>query len=96
MDNNQFLTDWGLSLIVFLPLVGAFVMMLIPKGEEQMHKVVALVASLASAGVGIAVFADFNYDKAESSSSSSTSRGSRSSAPGTSSHSTASRCRSSP
>ncbi len=65
MDNNQFLTDWGLSLIVFLPLVGALLMLLIPKGEEQLHKVIALVASLASAGVGIAVFADFNYDKAE-------------------------------
>ena len=59
MDNNQFLTDWGLSLIVFLPLVGALVMMLIPKAEEQLLKVVALVASLASAAVGIAVLADF-------------------------------------
>jgi NADH-quinone oxidoreductase subunit M len=65
MDNNEFLTDWGLSLIVFLPLVGALVMMLIPKAEEQLHKVIALVASLASAGVGIAVFADFDYDQAE-------------------------------
>ncbi len=65
MDNNQFLTDWGLSLIVFLPLVGALVMMLLPKADEQMHKVVALVASLASAGVGIAVFADFDYDHAD-------------------------------
>jgi NADH-quinone oxidoreductase subunit M len=65
MDNNDFLTDWGLSLIVFLPLVGALVMMLIPKAEEQLHKVVALVASLASAAVGIAVFADFDYDQAD-------------------------------
>ena len=65
MDNNQFLTTWGLSLIVFLPLVGALVMMLLPKAEEQLHKVVALVASLASAGVGIAVFADFDYNHAD-------------------------------
>jgi NADH-quinone oxidoreductase subunit M len=65
MDNNEFLTDWGLSLIVFLPLVGALVMMLIPKAEEQLHKVIALVASLASAGVGIAVLADFDYDNAD-------------------------------
>ncbi|MGH9084149.1 MAG: complex I subunit 4 family protein [Acidimicrobiales bacterium] len=64
MDNNEFLTDWGLSLIIFLPLVGALVMMLIPKAEEQLHKVIALVASLASAGVGVAVFADFDYDNA--------------------------------
>ncbi len=64
MDNNQFLTDWGLSLIVFLPLVGALLMMFIPQAEEQMHKVIALGASLASAAVGIAVFADFDYDNA--------------------------------
>ncbi len=65
MDNNQFLTDWGLSLIVFLPLVGALLMMLIPKAEEQLHKTVALVASLASGAVGIAVFANFDYDHAD-------------------------------
>ncbi len=65
MDNNQFLTDWGLSLIVFLPIAGGLLMMLIPKGEEQLHKVIALVASLGSAGVGIALMADFNYDKAD-------------------------------
>src|SRR3546814_2613475 len=62
--NNDFLTDWGLSLMVFLPLAGALGMLLIPKAEEGMHKVVALLASLASAGVGIAVMADFDYDKA--------------------------------
>jgi NADH-quinone oxidoreductase subunit M len=64
MDNNQFLTDWGLSLMVFLPLAGALLMMLIPKADEQLHKVVALGASLASAAVGIAVLADFDYDNA--------------------------------
>ena len=42
MDNNDFLTDWGLTLMVFLPLAGALLMMLIPKGEEQLLKVVAL------------------------------------------------------
>ena len=64
MDNNEFLTDWGLSLMVFLPLAGALLMMLIPKGEEQLLKVVALGASLASAAVGVAVMADFDYDDA--------------------------------
>jgi NADH-quinone oxidoreductase subunit M len=64
MDNNQFLTDWGLSLMVFLPLVGALLMMLLPKADEQLHKLVALGASLASAAVGLAVLIDFNYDKA--------------------------------
>jgi NADH-quinone oxidoreductase subunit M len=65
MENNDFLTDWGLSLVVFLPLAGALLMMLIPKAEEQAHKVVALAASLASAGVGVWLLADFDYDRAE-------------------------------
>jgi NADH-quinone oxidoreductase subunit M len=65
MDNNDFLTSWGLSLMVFLPVAGALVMMLIPKAEEQLLKVVALGASLASAGVGVAVIADFDYDNAD-------------------------------
>jgi NADH-quinone oxidoreductase subunit M len=64
MDNNQFLTDWGLSLMVFLPLAGALVMLLIPKADEQLHKLVALGASLASAVAGVAVLADFDYDQA--------------------------------
>jgi len=61
MDNNQFLTDWGLTLMVFLPLAGALVMMLIPKTEESAHKWVALVVALATAGIGAAVIADFDY-----------------------------------
>ncbi|MEQ1785915.1 MAG: NADH-quinone oxidoreductase subunit M [Acidimicrobiales bacterium] len=64
MDNNDFLTGWGLSLMVFLPLAGALVMMLIPKAEEQLIKVVALGSTLASAAFGIAVIADFDYDNA--------------------------------
>ncbi len=64
MDNNDFLTDWGLSLMVFLPVAGALVMMLIPKAEEQLHKVVALGTSLASAAVGVWLLVDFDYDNA--------------------------------
>ncbi|MET0727684.1 MAG: NADH-quinone oxidoreductase subunit M [Acidimicrobiales bacterium] len=65
MDNNQFLTDWGLSLMVFLPMAGALLMMLLPKADEGLHKLVALGASLASAAVGVAVMIDFNYDEAD-------------------------------
>ncbi|MDD9368614.1 MAG: NADH-quinone oxidoreductase subunit M [Acidimicrobiales bacterium] len=61
MDNNQFLTDWGLTLMVFLPLAGALVMMLIPRSEEAAHKWVALAVAVATAGVGVAVLADFDY-----------------------------------
>src|ERR671910_770748 len=65
MNNNKFLTDWGLTLMVFLPLAGALVMLLIPKVEEQMHKWLALLVSLAAAGVGVAVLADFDYDQTD-------------------------------
>jgi NADH-quinone oxidoreductase subunit M len=65
MDNNQFLTDWGLTLMVFLPLAGALVMLLVPRAEEAAHKWIALLASLASAAVGIAMFADFDYSQSE-------------------------------
>jgi NADH-quinone oxidoreductase subunit M len=61
MDNNQFLTDWGLTLMVFLPLAGALVMLLIPRAEENVHRWVALLVTLATAGVGAAVIADFDY-----------------------------------
>jgi NADH-quinone oxidoreductase subunit M len=65
MDNNQFLTDWGLTLMVFLPLAGALVMMLIPRSEEAAHKWVALVVALAAAVIGGAVIADFDYGSSE-------------------------------
>src|SRR5688572_23455175 len=66
MDNNQFLTDWGLTLMVFMPLAGAVVMLLIPKSEEATHKWVALVVALATAGIGAAVIADFDYGATDS------------------------------
>ena len=53
---------WALSLVVFLPLVGAIVMMVIPKAEEELHKLVAIVASLAALAVGIYVLINFDYD----------------------------------
>ena len=46
---ETFINDWGLTLATFLPIVGALVMMVIPKAEEELHKVIALVTSLAVA-----------------------------------------------
>src|SRR4029453_5248209 len=65
MDNNQFLADWGLTLMVFLPLAGALVMLLVPRAEENVHRWVALITTLATAGVGVAVMADFDYDASD-------------------------------
>lgn len=37
--------DWFLSVLTFTPLVGALVMMLIPKADEAFHKAIALAVS---------------------------------------------------
>ena len=39
---------WALTLAVFLPLLGAIVMMAVPKEDEETHKLIALVTSLAA------------------------------------------------
>ncbi|MGD9792868.1 MAG: NuoM family protein [Acidimicrobiia bacterium] len=61
----QHLTDnnWALSVVTFLPLAGMLVMMIVPKAEEQLHKVIALVTALATMGVAIYLLADFDYDR---------------------------------
>ena len=46
------LDDYLLTLAIFLPLAGAVVMFLVPRGEEQVHKLIALVTSVATLGVG--------------------------------------------
>jgi NADH-quinone oxidoreductase subunit M len=56
--------DWALTLAVFIPLVGMAIVLLIPKAEEQLIKMVTLVTSLATLAVGIGIMADFDYDKA--------------------------------
>ncbi|MDI9620595.1 MAG: NADH-quinone oxidoreductase subunit M [Acidobacteriota bacterium] len=61
---TDFVNDWGLTTVTFLPLVGAVLLLLIPKSEESLIKTVALVATLATAGVGIAILSEFNYDDA--------------------------------
>jgi NADH-quinone oxidoreductase subunit M len=65
MDNNQFLTDWGLTLMVFLPLAGALVMLFVPRSEDAVHKWLALGVTLATAAIGVAVMADFDYGATE-------------------------------
>jgi NADH-quinone oxidoreductase subunit M len=59
---EAFLEDWGPTLAVFLPLAGALLMMVIPRREEQAHKVIALVSSLAVFAVLIGIAAYFDYD----------------------------------
>ena len=56
--------EWGLTLAVFLPLVGAAIMMAFPKTDEQIHKVIALGTSLLVAAIGVVMLVDFDYDAA--------------------------------
>src|SRR5690348_9818172 len=54
--------SWALSLIVFLPAVGAVITMMLPREQEDAIKSVALLSTLASLAVTIAVLFRFDYD----------------------------------
>src|SRR5690606_32688393 len=53
-----------ITYMVFLPLVGALAMLLVPKANEVAHKAIALVSSLGAAAVGIYILTQFDYDNA--------------------------------
>src|SRR5215211_154822 len=57
--------NWVLSVGIFLPLAGVLIMMFIPRRDEQLHKLVALVTSVATLGVGIYTLTQFDYDQSE-------------------------------
>lgn len=61
---TDFLNDWGLTLVTFLPVVGTLVLLAVPKGNETAIKAVALCASLATFVLGILLLVDFDYDAA--------------------------------
>ena len=54
--------EWALTLVIFLPAVGLAIILLLPKAEETAAKTVALVTTLATLGVGVAILFDFDYD----------------------------------
>ena len=60
----EFFEDWGLTLAIFLPLVGAMVMMAFPKSEEGLHKMIALGTSLIVAAIGVVLLFGFDYGRA--------------------------------
>ncbi len=61
---TEFLNDWGLILTIFLPLVGALVMVAVPKESEGTIKAVALGTALLTAAVGVLLLVDFDYGRA--------------------------------
>ena len=56
-----FESGWGLSLIVFLPLVGAAVVLAIPRARETAIKGTALAFAAASFAVSVVAVAVFDY-----------------------------------
>ena len=56
-------SEWALTLAVFLPAVGAVIVMLIPRAEEELIKWVTLITSVATLGVVIGILFDFDYDR---------------------------------
>ena len=60
---KEFLNDWGLSLAVFLPVLGAIVMLVIPRKEESAHKWIALLTSRRGLRDGHPAVTNFNYDR---------------------------------
>jgi NADH-quinone oxidoreductase subunit M len=61
----ELLDGWGISLMVFIPLVGALIMMVIPEREEETHKVVALATVLLTALIGVALLLQFDYQQSD-------------------------------
>ncbi|MDP9421025.1 MAG: NADH-quinone oxidoreductase subunit M [Actinomycetota bacterium] len=59
------LDDLALTAAVFLPLVGAVVMLLTPRRQETVHKVIALLTTLATFAVGVYVLVRFDYRRAD-------------------------------
>jgi NADH-quinone oxidoreductase subunit M len=56
--------DTALTLAAFIPLAGLALVLCIPRAQEQAIKVTALVASAATALVGVGILADFDYGHA--------------------------------
>jgi NADH-quinone oxidoreductase subunit M len=58
--------DWALTLAVFLPLVGVAVLAFIPRESEGLHKLTALVTTVATFAITIGIAARFDYGNAGS------------------------------
>ncbi len=56
---EDFLNDWGLSIPTFLPVIGAVVMMLVPKSREHIHKLIALATTVVVAVFGVLLLIQF-------------------------------------
>ena len=62
---NELLNDWCLAIATFLPLAGALVMMLVPRSEDDVHKIIALVTTLLVGAIGVWLLFNFDFDRNE-------------------------------
>ena len=60
---HSWFDSWALTLVVFIPAVGAVITDAHPAREEEAIKWVALLTTLATLGFTIATVAKFDYDK---------------------------------
>ncbi|MCY4457082.1 MAG: NADH-quinone oxidoreductase subunit M, partial [Acidimicrobiaceae bacterium] len=58
--------NWLLTALVFTPLAGALLMVLIPEKDERSHKQAALITSLLTLGLAVFLLWDFDYSNAAS------------------------------
>jgi NADH-quinone oxidoreductase subunit M len=56
--------SWAVTLAVFLPAAGMVIVLAIPKTQERALKLTTLATTLATLGVGVAMLARFDYDRA--------------------------------
>ena len=56
--------SWALTLTVLIPAVGAIVLLLVPKAEEESIKWIALLSTLAPLGVVVGIMFRFKYSHA--------------------------------
>ena len=61
----EIIREWGLTALIFIPLIGVAVMMSIPRAEEKLHKMIALGTSLVVAAIGVVLLFDFDYGRAD-------------------------------
>ncbi|MEX0826086.1 MAG: NADH-quinone oxidoreductase subunit M [Acidimicrobiia bacterium] len=62
---EMFDDGWGLSLIVFLPLAGAGLILLLPKAQEALIKLVGLASALLSFAASVVAILRFDFGAAE-------------------------------
>ena len=62
---SWFENGWGLSLIVFLPVIGAAVVLAMPKAKETALKWVALIFALVTLALSVVLAVQFDYSAAD-------------------------------